>query len=365
AICGKPRILIADEPTTSLDVTTQKEILRLLKSLQRRLGMSCIFISHDPMVIAEITDEVIVMNKGRLIESGTTDEILSNPHETYTRSLLENSILPLNQDYDTTLRRKCILKITDLTKSYRLKRTTLFKSNVFINALSNISISFEKGSIHGIVGESGSGKSTLAKCVVGLEIPDYGELSYEGQCLFSDKIYVLDRKKIQMVFQDPYGSLNPRMKVGISINEVLKVHKRKISKTELKESALSLFRQVGLDESLVDRYPHQLSGGQRQRVAIARAIAVDPDILICDEAVSALDIPIQAQILQLLISLKDNYNLTIIFISHDLSVIRSISDRVTVLYKGRVEEEGAVNDIFNNPQSEYTQSLISSIPGNN
>jgi len=365
AICGNPRILIADEPTTSLDVTSQKEILILLKSLQRRLGMSCIFISHDPMVIAEITDEVIVMDKGLIVESGATDEIIKNPSEEYTRSLLESRTIPLNQTVETTHKGERILIIKDLIKSYQLNRNPLFNGNVFINALSNVSITINKGKIHGIVGESGSGKSTLAKCLVGLEIPDQGEIIFQSQSVYSDQLYRLDRKKIQMIFQDPYGSLNPRMKVGASIYEVLKIHNRKVSRVELKLRVLSLFTQVGLEESMVHRYPHQLSGGQRQRVAIARAIAVGPDILICDEAVSALDIPVQAQILQLLISLKDKYNLTIIFISHDLSVIRSICDRVTVLFKGRVEEEGAVVDIFNHPQTEYTKTLISSIPGKN
>lgn len=367
AISGNPAILIADEPTTSLDVTTQKEILLLLKSLQRRLGMSCIFISHDPMVIAEITDEVMVMNHGQIIESGPTDQIIMTPREEYTRSLMESSKVSLNKTNSKTNdiheQPACILKILNLTKIYQLNRISLFKGNIFINALNNISISINEGSLHGIVGESGSGKSTLAKCLVGLEVPKHGHIYYHGQDLFSDGEYSIGRKSIQMVFQDPYSSLDPRMKIGDSIFEVLKIHNTKNNKRELKLKVMSLLSQVELHKSLMERYPHQLSGGQRQRVAIARSLAVKPDILICDEAVSALDVPVQAQILKLLISLKDEYKLTIIFISHDLSVIRSICDRVTVLYKGKIEEEGSVNGIFENPKSAYTKKLISSIPG--
>jgi peptide/nickel transport system ATP-binding protein len=367
AISCSPRLLIADEPTTSLDVTTQKEILELISSLQQKLQMACIFISHDPLVISEVTNEVMVMQNGEIIESGKTRNIFKDPQNPYTKQLVayaqnikEGSVLDSEEDKGRT---DVLLSIEGLSVSYMLKQSVLLQSKVFLTALNKVSFSVLRGSMHGIVGESGSGKSTLAKCLVGIEQPISGTIKFNEASIYHDGDYVLERQNIQMVFQDPYESLNPRMKVGKSIGEVVKLYDHKDRSINLKHKVNQLLSEVGLDDTFYGRYPHQLSGGQRQRICIARALAADPRILICDEAVSALDISIQEQIIKLLNKLKKTYHLTIIFISHDLSVVRSICDHVTVLCDGRIEENGTVNELFNNPRSQYTQHLLESIPG--
>lgn len=391
AIACKPKLVIADEPTTALDVTVQKEIVLLLKSLQKETGVSILFITHDLSLMADVADRTIVMYKGKIEESGTVQDVLLHPKEVYTKALLASRPpldkrlrrLPTINDFMndtvstdeiTTEQRRSshealyskqpLLEVKHVFKSYTTTGNFL-KGNTRFKALQNVSFTLYEGETLGLVGESGCGKSTLGNAILMLEPPDEGEILYRGKDLRklnSNDMRQL-RKEIQIIFQDPFASLNPRLTVGEAISEPILVHKLASSKKEAREKTKVLLHSVGLAEEFIDRYPHEFSGGQRQRIGIARAIAVNPKLIVCDESVSALDISVQAQVLNLLNDLKEMYGFSYLFISHDLSVVKYMSDQVMVLYKGEVEEKAEADVLFSNPKSEYTMSLIHSIPG--
>jgi peptide/nickel transport system ATP-binding protein len=355
ALALEPQILIADEPTTALDVTTQAQILKLIKDLQVRRRMAVMFITHDFGVVDEIADEVAVMQLGRIVEAGPASEVLRNPQHEYTRKLI-SAIPQLTQGRSEMSEAAPILQVEALQMTYRTGQRE-------VKAVDDVSFSVFKGETLGIVGESGSGKSSLGRCLVRLQTPQAGKILFHGNDLgaLNGAELVRQRRRIQMIFQDPYGSLNPRIKVGRTIAD------GPIAYGENKKTALdrarSLLEMVGLGAAAADRYPHEFSGGQRQRIGIARALALEPEIIVADEAVSALDVSIQAQVLELLENLKRDLGLTLIFITHDLRVAAQICDRVLVMQKGRVVEIGAGQEIFGNPRQDYTRSLVDAIPG--
>ncbi len=390
AIACKPKILIADEPTTALDVTVQKEIIALLKSLQQETGMSILFISHDLSLVSEIADRVIVMYKGEIVEQGKTSDIFINPSHNYTKALIKSKPpldkrlkkLPViddfmndsfQEDVVTSEDRKNhheklysqtpLLEIINVEKEYISSAGTFSKKSVF-KAVDNVSFKIYEGETLGLVGESGCGKSTLGNAILQLDKATAGSVVYNGvdiTKLNSSEVRKL-RKEIQIIFQDPYASLNPRIPVGKAIMEPMKVHGLYKNDTERKEKTLELLAQVGLDASYFYRYPHEFSGGQRQRIGIARTIGLRPKLIICDESVSALDISVQANVLNLLNELKENFGFTYIFISHDLSVVKFMSDQLLVMNQGKIEELGDADAIYNQPKKEYTKKLIEAIP---
>ena len=390
AISCKPKLLIADEPTTALDVTVQKEILQLLKELQKETGMSLIFISHDLALVSEIADRVVVMHKGIVVEEGSVFEIFKLPKQEYTKALLA-SRPPLDKRFEKlptiasladksftpkeiTLSQRAfqhkqiylqkpILEIKNLEKEY-FQNTGLFTKKRSIKAVNKVSFSVFEGETLGLVGESGCGKSTLGKVILQLEKATAGSVYFKGKDitkLSNTEIKKL-RKDIQLIFQDPYSSLNPRLTIGQAIVEVMKVHNIGTSKKHREDKVAKLLQKVGLDENYFNRYPHELSGGQRQRVGIARTIALEPKLVICDESVSALDISVQAQVLNLLNELKDDFGFTYIFISHDLAVVKFMADQLIVMNEGKIEEIGDADEIYANPSKEYTKKLIEAIP---
>jgi peptide/nickel transport system ATP-binding protein len=365
ALALEPQVLIADEPTTALDVTTQAQILKLIRELQQRRGMAVMFITHDFGVVAEIADYVSVMQHGRVVEEGAADDVLRCPRHTYTQRLLaavprfELSKLDrkgLGKDGPT------VLSVEGLGKTYH-KKVGLFSRATVVEAVKDVSFALARGETLGIVGESGSGKSSVGRCLVRLQDPDRGRVLLTGVDMASLKgeALRLARQRIQMIFQDPYGSLNPRIRVGRTIAD------GPIAYGEFEERALeqaaSLLEMVGLDRSAANRFPHEFSGGQRQRIGIARALALRPEIIVADEAVSALDVSIQAQVLALLAQLKRELDLALIFITHDLRVAAEICDRVMVMQSGQVVELGETRQIFTAPAHPYTRSLIEAIPG--
>lgn len=390
AIACKPKLLIADEPTTALDVTVQKEIISLLKTLQQETKMSMLFISHDLNLVSEIADRVVVMYKGDVVENASVSEIFKNPQAEYTQALLaarpsldvrlatlptiasiaDKSFVPREIKNATRARkhkqiytRDPLLEITNLEKYY-FSNVGIFSKPNTVRAVDNVTFSVFEGETLGLVGESGCGKSTLGMTILQLEKATSGSIKYKGKeltKLSKSEIRNL-RKEIQIIFQDPYSSLNPRILIGQALMEPMEVHGFGKSKKERKEKALALLDRVGLDESYFYRYPHELSGGQRQRVGIARTIAVEPKLVICDESVSALDISVQAQVLNLLNELKNDFGFTYIFISHDLSVVKYMSDQLLVMNKGKIEELGDADEIYSNPQTEYSKKLIAAIP---
>ncbi|MDP1621831.1 MAG: ABC transporter ATP-binding protein [Bacteroidales bacterium] len=383
AIACNPAVLIADEPTTALDVTVQKAILDLMKKLQESRKMSILFITHDLGVVAGFADRVLVMNKGKIVEEGTTGEIFQNPEHPYTRGLLacrpplnirlnrlptvEKYILderPSSDGIITPQQRKKeherlygqdpILKVEKLTKQFGS-----------FTALEKASFLVYPGETLGIVGESGSGKTTLARVVLELIPATEGRIVYQEQDitkLTAGKLQKM-RKDLQIIFQDPYSSLNPRFAIGPAILEPMKVHRLHRHDKERKDRVMELLQKVGLKQEHYYRYPHEFSGGQRQRICIARALAVEPRLIICDESVSALDVSIQAQVLNLLNDLKKDFGLTYIFISHDLSVVKYMSDRLIVMKNGKIEEMGEADEVYDKPRSEYTKALLEAIPG--
>ena len=389
AVACKPKLLIADEPTTALDVTVQNEIINLLKDLQRDNKMSILFISHDLNLVSSISDRILVMYKGDIVEQGKSTEVFNHPQDMYTKALvasrpslterlkrlstigdfLNNKVV---RDVVTIEDRKDrleklysnapLLEIRNVFKDYVINGG-LFKKGVF-HALQDISFNVYEGETLGLVGESGCGKSTLGNVILQLDRATKGQIFYKGQDItkLSSKAFRVFRKDIQIIFQDPYSSLNPRLTVGEAILEPMKVHKIGSSDADRKERVIEILYRVGLDESVFSRYPHEFSGGQRQRIGIARTIAVQPKLIICDESVSALDISVQAQVLNLLNDLKDKYNFTYIFISHDLSVVKYMSDQVMVMNKGKIEEIGEADELYTHPKTAYTKGLISSIP---
>lgn len=368
ALACEPDILIADEPTTALDVTIQAEILDLLKEIQKDRGLSVIFITHDLGVVAKIADRVAVMLRGEVVETGAARQIFNTPVHEYTRSLLDAALRvdTVNETQTGTgldSEHEVLLDVQDITKTYLGARQGLFKPRKEIHAVQGISFQLRKGETLGIVGESGCGKSTLSRCILNLVRPSSGKIIYQGRDITdqSDAEWRNLRKKFQIVFQDPYSSLNPRLTIGRAIAEPLKVHMAKSYQDAL-PIVQNLLTEVGLSEESIDRYPHEFSGGQRQRIVIARALILEPEIVIADEAVSALDVTIQAQILKLLKDIQAKRGLSFIFITHDLAVLRDFCNRALVLNAGRVVEQGTVEDLFLNPQEDYTRQLRDAAP---
>lgn len=386
ALICHPDLLIADEPTTALDVTVQKTILELLRTLQRKYRIGIIFITHDLGVIAQIADDVAVMYKGEMVEQGTAEQVLYHPQHPYTKGLLacrppldsRPHRLPTVQDFlegnvpqeeSLPVARQAssstpLLRVRDLEVTYALKKNLFGKVKQELKAVDGLSFDVFKGETVGLVGESGCGKSTLGRAILQLIERSAGKVEYDGVSL--DKLSVAERKalrrKMQIVFQDPYSSLNPRITVGEAILEPLRSHHLLGSESLRRERVLELMGQVGLKEEWYNRYPHEFSGGQRQRVCIARALVLHPELVICDESVSALDVSVQAQVLNLLNELKERHGYTYIFITHDLSVVKFFSDRIMVMEKGRIVEEGPSDELFAHPQHPYTQRLLAAIP---
>ena len=384
ALSSSPKLLIADEPTTALDVTIQKEIIDILKDLQQSENMSILFISHDLKLVSKISDKILILRNGKVVEAGTNKSIFNNPKEDYTKALLSIiindkkrlKVLPtvesFNSDavsvYESNKQRKKrldeiysskpILIIKNLSKYYNTANN-IFKSNKDFQALNNINLELYKGETLGLIGESGSGKTTLSNAILKIHDFEKGEITFLGEDVSTIKGEQLlnFKKNIQIIFQDPYASLNPLQKIKQIISEPLRFHKI-CDPDDIFERCKELMKDVGLDKTYLSRYPHELSGGQRQRVCIARAISVNPKVLICDESVSALDVSIQATVLNLLNSLKEKYNFTYIFISHDLSVVKYMSDKIIVLYNGKAVEYQEADLLFSNPKDKYTKKLI-------
>lgn len=352
AIANNPQILIADEPTTALDVTIQEQIIDLLLELKQKIGMSIIFISHNLRLVHKIADNIVVMYKGQIVEYGSSDKIFNSPQHAYTKKLISSNLL-LN------LRNKkekdIILKADNIMVSFPLKKNIWGRVIQELKAVNDVSFSLYKGETLGIVGESGSGKTTLATAVVNL-IKHKGKIYINNNKIFNEvKSF---SKDLQIVFQDPYNSLNPRMNIAQIIGEGLKVHYPQLTKSEAENKIKQIIREVELDESILNKYPHEFSGGQRQRIALARALILNPQIIILDEPTSALDVTVQAQIIDLLKSLQKKYDLSYIFISHDMNAVRAISHKIMVMKDGKIVEYGHAKEIFNNPQHAYTKQLI-------
>lgn len=349
ALALRPDILIADEPTTALDVTVQAQILSLLDVLQHETGMGLLLITHDLGVVAEVADRVVVMNSGEIVEQGTAAEVYANPQHAYTKKLIGAAPGKGAMASDRVGALQPLLSVSNLSKVYGS-----------FTALQNADFTLEEGETVAIVGESGSGKSTLAKCLLRLEEPTSGAAMYKGRDLFSlsPKALYEMRRDIQMVFQDPTQSLNPRMTVYSLISEAWVIHPEILPRARWRERVAELLDQVGLTPDHMHRYAHQFSGGQRQRIAIARALALEPRIIVCDEAVSALDVSIQAQVIALLDGLRKRLGLSYIFIAHDLPVVRDFADRVIVMQGGRIVEQGTVRQIFDAPRDPYTRNLL-------
>jgi peptide/nickel transport system ATP-binding protein len=361
ALALQPDVLIADEPTTALDVTTQAQILDLIGDLQTRRGMAVMFITHDFGVVAEIASRVIVMRYGEIVEEGTRDEVLKAPRHAYTRRLLEavpSDVVPPPARGERTP----LLEVSGLGKTFATKGG-LFSRTRVVKAVDDVSFTIGKGEVLGLVGESGSGKSTVGRCIVRLLEPDTGSVRVEGEDMatLAGTHLRRARRRAQMVFQDPYASLNPRTKVAraIAMGPVAMGTPR----AEAMADARRLLDTVGLDEGAADRYPHEFSGGQRQRIGIARALAMRPQLIIADEAVSALDVSIQAQILDLLRDLRTRFGLSLLFITHDLRVAAQLCDRIAVMQSGRIVEMGPVSQVFLTPQHDYTRRLLAAVPG--
>lgn len=407
AMSCQPRLLIADEPTTALDVTVQKTILELMKSLQVKYGIGIIFITHDLGVIAELADKVAVMYKGKIVEQGTVSSVFSNPAHPYTKSLLacrppmdrrlrklpvvsdfmdrdkDGNIIEVDaqvskallSDVVTAEERagrhkvlyagKKLIEVKNLCTWFPVNQGLLSRSQEYIKAVDDVSFDLYEGETLGLVGESGCGKSTLGRTILRLNKATSGEILFEGKDILklSETEFRTLRPRMQLIFQDPYSALNPRMTVGEAIAEPMRVHRIFGSEKQIRERVSYLLARVGLDPvKHHNRYPHEFSGGQRQRICIARALGMNPGFIICDESVSALDVSVQAQVLNLLNELKAEFKFTNIFISHDLGVVKFMSDRMIVMQKGKIEEEGDPDLIYADPQSPYTRKLIDSIP---
>jgi peptide/nickel transport system ATP-binding protein len=406
AMSCNPSLLIADEPTTALDVTVQKTILELMQKLQHEHEMGLMFITHDLGVIAELADKVVVMYKGKIVEQGNVMDIFSNPQHPYTKGLLacrpplnkRLHVLPTVSDFmrvedDGTVteseksvqevinnlvitpqereqhlkeiyKNQPILQVKNVKTYFPISKGVFGKSKEFVKAVDDVSFDVYPGETLGLVGESGCGKTTLGRTILRLIEPTAGEIIYNGKNIaeLSAKELREIRKHMQIIFQDPYSSLNPRITIGEAIMEPMKVHGILSNDDERKERVIELLNRVNMPSEHFYRYPHEFSGGQRQRICIARALALNPQFIICDESVSALDVSVQAQVLNLLNELKKEFKFTYIFISHDLSVVKFMSDRMVVMNKGKIEEMGYADDIYSNPQTEYTRNLINAIP---
>ena len=398
ALACNPEVLIADEPTTALDVTVQKEILKLLKELQHTENLSMIFISHDLGVVSEVSDDILVMHDGKVVEYGESQEVLNHPKDPYTKGLLacrppmdfrlkrlpivkefldgtwsdtadfKQQLIVTQQERESHLNeiysRDPILKVEHLKTWFPLKKGVFNRVYDHVKAVDDVTFDVYPGETLGLVGESGCGKTTLGRSILRLVEPSDGKIIFEGKDVMSLKGNDLReyRKHAQIVFQDPYSSLNPRIRIGDAIAEPMMVHGIEPDAKRRRDKVCELLTEVGLQPEHYQRYPHEFSGGQRQRICIARALAVRPKLIICDESVSALDVSVQAQVLNLLNRLKKDFGFTYIFISHDLSVVRFMSDRILVMYNGKPVELGDADEIFNNPQNDYTKKLINAIP---
>ncbi|MFY7960182.1 MAG: dipeptide ABC transporter ATP-binding protein, partial [Elsteraceae bacterium] len=361
ALALDPRLLIADEPTTALDVTTQAQILKLIRDLQRRKGTGVLFITHDFGVVAEIADRVAVMRQGEVVETGPTEEILTRPTHPYTQQLLA-AVPSLRAPPPRPISDETVLSIENLAKTYR-NRSLFGRARRVTHALQGVSMALPRGGTIGVVGESGSGKSTLARCLMRLIEPDGGAIRLDGEDLvpLSGRALHEQRRRIQIVFQDPFASLNPRRRAGELVAQGPMVYGA--SRADAMKRAADLFALVGLDPSAMTRYPHEFSGGQRQRIGLARALALEPDVLIADEPVSALDVSVQAQVLALLADLRLRLGLSILFITHDLRVAAQICDLIVVMKDGVVVEAGPTGRLFEHPQHPYTKALLDAVPG--
>ena len=364
AIACKPKLLIADEPTTSLDVTIQKQVLDLLLELSDKLNMAILFITHDLAVASQISDKIVVMQNGHVIENSSAKKFFSNPENSYSKTLLSSSIylrktVNIENEHDNN-----VLSIKNL-KVYFPENNNLFGRNKsYVKAVDDISILIKSGSTHAIVGESGSGKTTIAKAIMGLVKPTSGKIEILNKDIFSmssfDRRYY--RKYYQMIFQDPFSSLNPRMRVGAIIKEGLCFLKPEINDFNIDLILKDVLDKVGLKHDSLNKYPHQFSGGQRQRIAIARVLVLEPKLLICDEPTSSLDVTVQKQVLDLLIDIQNKTKISYLFISHDIKLISSISETMSVMYKGKIVESGKTSDIINHTRNEYTMNLLKSVP---
>lgn len=390
AIACKPKLLIADEPTTALDVTVQKEILELLKDIQKDTQMSILFISHDLSLVSEIADKVLVMYKGEIVEQGTTNTVFLKPKHNYTKALIgarpsteyrlkrlptisdfmsetiNNEVISASdreEQHKKLYNQEPLLEVIDVEKEY-ISNSSLFSEYTKFKAVDGVSFKVYPGETIGLVGESGCGKSTLGNAILQLDKATSGIIKYKGKDItkLSKSNLLQIRKDIQIIFQDPFASLNPRLTVGEAILEPMKVHNIGNAYEDRKEKVIELLQSVGLDSSAFKRYPHEFSGGQRQRIGIARTIALKPELIVCDESVSALDISVQAQVLNLLNKLKNQFGFTYIFISHDLAVVKYMADQLLVMNKGKIEEIGDADDIYNTPKKDYTRKLINAIP---
>jgi len=408
ALAGNPSLLIADEPTTALDVTVQKKILDLLDTIRRKRGMSMLFISHDLGVIRQICDIALVMYQGEVVETGRVDNLFDNPQHPYTRGLIScrpmlgskpgrlptladfispgidangpdqgkhdqgyaeqvhpdfNAGTQTTTDQGSQLEEPPLLKVSDLHTRYILKKNFFGKTLSSLEAVDHVSFHLCQGETLGLIGESGCGKSTLGRTLIGLIGSRKGEIQYKGKSVTQLKGKQLNeyRQKVQFIFQDPFSSLNPTLKIGPAIMEVMRVHGIHSSRKQRQEAALGLLDDVGLPGGFFNRYPHEFSGGQRQRIGLARALATGPELIICDESVSSLDVSVQAQILNLLNELKEKLKLTYLFISHDLAVVKHMADRIMVMKDGKLVEQGPSNELFRNPESDYTRELLDSI----
>lgn len=407
ALVTKPDLLLADEPTTALDVTVQAKILKILKSLRKELGISVLFITHDLGVVAEIADRIVVMYRGKIVEEGTVNDIFTKPNHPYVKGLLAcrptldccYRILPTVDDFlesiekpDGTIeirerpdvknilqrlenaegstltspspRGEPLVKVEHLKVHFPVSGGFFKKQQNIVKAVDGIELAIDKGQTLGLVGESGCGKTTAGRAILHLIRPTEGQVRYNGQNLgtLSPKDLLAYRKKMQIIFQDPYASLNPRLTIEQTLTEPLVVHQIGKSRAERKDRVVTLLEEVGLSSTHLLRYPHEFSGGQRQRICVARALAVEPEFIVCDECVSAMDVSVQAQVLNLLRELQDKRQLTYLFISHDLSVVKFISDKVAVMNAGKIIEFGSAQELYANPKQKYTQELIDSIP---
>lgn len=357
ALINEPKLLIADEPTTALDVTIQAQILQLMADLQKKRDIGVIFISHDLSVVADIADQIIVMQSGSVVERGSAEDIFENAAHPYTRKLL--AAIPAGTKALHVGERESLITVSNLRTWFDQG-----KKREPVKAVENVSFTIQKGEILGLVGESGSGKSTIGRSLLRLVPVTSGSIVFDGVDVtkLQGKELKTMRRRMQMIFQDPYASLNPRMSVFDTLAEPLLLHSIE-TRQSVEAAVLKLMDNVGLARHFVRKYPHEFSGGQRQRIAIGRALATRPEFIVADEPVSALDVTIQAQILDLMLDLSKEYGLTMLFVSHDLAVVRHIADRILVLYKGEIVEQGSGRDLFENPQQEYTRQLLQSIPG--
>jgi peptide/nickel transport system ATP-binding protein len=363
AIALEPDLLIADEPTSALDVTVQAQVLALLKQLQAESGMGMVLITHDLGVVEKVADRVVVMQEGRIVEAGTAEAIMQSPQHPYTRRLLD--AMPGRHGYTASVsseKGRTLLEVDQVSRIYGVAPGKAAEAGPkAIRAVDNASFVLRSGETLGIVGESGSGKSTLARMLLGLDRPTLGTIRFDGKDLNGMSVAETFkvRRRMQFVFQDPTASLNPRMTIGQIVSEPWAIHTDVVPKSEWRDRAAELLERVGLHADHLDRHPHQFSGGQRQRIAIARALALQPEVIICDEAVSALDVSIQAQVIDLLKKLRNDLGLSYIFIAHDLALVRDFATEVVVMYRGQIVEKGRTEDVYSNPQHDYTKRLLS------